>query len=99
MTDRERYERTMRELRRPLPPFNPWAMLETELAHLLNDKSSPFAESRARFAEYLAARKADWQKRHKLTLSDTERARLAEVLSSGPAGRRYGLGRFLRARG
>jgi hypothetical protein len=88
--DRERHSRIMRELRRPLTPVNPWLMWEQELAALL--------PTRPKLAAIIAARKVEWEKRLKQTISIDERERLAQVLSSG-AGRHYGLARFLRARG
>jgi hypothetical protein len=83
MTDRANIEGRLENM-------SPWHMLEHELRHVLHRHPKLRAK--------IEAGKAEWAKRRKSTLSDAERARLADVLSSG-AGRDYGLARFLRGRG
>jgi hypothetical protein len=87
---RERIERIRREMAergRIRENSSPWHMIEQEFAAFL----PTMPELRAK----IAAGKAEWAKRRKDTLTDSERARLAQILSSG-AGRGYGLARFLR---
>jgi hypothetical protein len=92
VTDRERRERNRRELEeflRRIESRSPWHVIEQEFSGFLPTMPKLRAE--------IEAGKAEWAKRRKQSLSDTERARLAQVLSSG-AGRGFGLARFLQPR-